>query len=348
MDRRKFIGSALAAGALAGVGSPQIFSQTKGSNLSMIKPKALKKGDTIGIIAPGTAVTDPADLAKAKETLDYFGFKMFEPDSASDSIGYKTQSVDAKVRGLHQLFESNEVDGIMCLRGGYGSGRILDSLDYELIRNHPKAFIGYSDITALHLAINRFAGLVTFHGPVLLSGFSAFTAKEFERVLMQKKAIGKLENNTTKSGIRVINKTRMISPGKANGELIGGNLSIICSLMGTPYEIDANDKILAIEDVGEEPYRMDRMLNQLRLAGKFDECKGIVLGQCSECGFGDSRVWDYSLNEVLDDFFKNLGKPVFYGFQFGHTYDQMTLPFGVKAEMDADNGTIAINEAAVK
>jgi muramoyltetrapeptide carboxypeptidase len=353
MDRRKFIGSTMAAGVLAGVGSPMLQSQTEQNVITeseeraMIKPKALEKGDTIGIIAPGTAVSDPKDFLKAKEVLEHYGFKAFVPDAAGEGIGYKTQSVEAKVKNLHQLFENKQVDGIMCLRGGYGSGRILDSLDYDLIRNNPKAFVGFSDITAMHLAINKYAGLVTFHGPVLLSGFSAFTAEQFQRVLMQKKPIGKLENNTHKSGIRVINKTRMISAGKTSGNLIGGNISLITSLMGTPYEIDTKGKILIMEDVGEEPYRMDRMLNQLRLAGKFDDCAGIVVGQCSDCGFGDSRVWDMSFNEVLDDFFKDLGKPVFYGFQFGHTYDQMTVPFGVEATMDADDGTITINEAAV-
>jgi muramoyltetrapeptide carboxypeptidase len=343
MDRRKFLGTAVAAGAIAATNSNLSFAQT---NQKMIKPKTLRKGDTIGVVAPGTAVTDPRDMLRAKEVLDHYGFKMHVPDEAFDDLGYKTQAVDTKVKTIHDLFLNKDVDGIMCIRGGYGSGRILDKLDYDLIKNNPKAFIGFSDITAMHNAINQNSNLITFHGPVLLSGFSAYTAKYFEKVLMSNKPAGTLENNTHKSGIREINKTMMISPGKASGQLTGGNLSLISSLMGTPYEIDVKGKILLIEDVGEEPYRMDRMLNQLRLAGKYEECSGIVVGQCSDCGFGDSRVWDLSLTEVLEDFFGKLGKPVFYGFQFGHTYDQITLPLGINAEMDADKGSITINESA--
>jgi muramoyltetrapeptide carboxypeptidase len=179
----------------------------------------------------------------------------------------------------------------------------------------------------------------------MLSAFTKFTIANFEEVIFKGTRPLKLTNPLADSAIRKLHPMRTVSRGKATGLLAGGNLSIICSLMGTPFEIDAVDKILFIEDVGEEPYRIDRMLNQLRLAGKFRDARGIVFGECVDCnsnGLNPSKVWDYSLGEVIDNYTAQLGKPVYYGLTFGHTSDQVTIPYGAPAEMNADEQTLTL------
>lgn len=347
MKRRSFLSAIAAASALPLLKPVTVSAFNKAE---YIHPKALKRGDTIGIIAPGTAVTDPDQLNKAIEALTFFGLNAKFGKNVLKGDGYKTRTVDERLDDLHTMFRDKEIAGVFCLRGGYGSGQLLDKIDYDLIKNNPKIFIGYSDITAMHLAINKISKLITFHGPVLLSGFSNYTAGYFSKALFNKNPIGKVVNPDSKSGIRLVHPTRTIKPGKASGKLIGGNLSLICSLMGTPYEIDTSNKILFIEDVGEEPFRIDRMLTQLRLAGKLNSASGIIFGECQGCnseGLNPSHVWDYSLGEVLDTILGNLNIPVFYGLAFGHTSDQVTLPLGVDAEMDAESGTLNVIEAGV-
>ena len=301
MKRRTFISTMALSSAFPFI--KPIFAQPKNTG-ELLLPKALKRGDTIGIIAPATAVTDPDQLAKATEALNYFGLNYKTGKNVLKGDGYKTRTAEERLNDLHTMFSDKIISGVFCLRGGYGSAQLLDRIDYDLIKNNPKVFIGYSDITAMHLAINKFSGLITFHGPVLLSGFSNYTADYFNKALFNTDPIGKIVNPELKSGIRLVHPTRTIKPGKATGKLIGGNLSIICSLMGTPYEIDTKNKILFIEDVGEEPYRIDRMLTQLRLAGKLQQASGIIFGECNDCnsdGLNPSHIWDYTLGEVLDN-----------------------------------------------
>lgn len=312
----------------------------------LLKPQALKKNDTIGIIAPGTAVSDPLDIEKAKEAIEYLGLKAKFAEHVLNGHGYKSRTIEERLEDLNSMFLDEEVRGIFCIRGGYGSGQLLDVIDYELIRSNPKIFVGYSDITALHLAINKKSGLVTFHGPVLLSGFSSFTMEQLKKALFNNEAIGLLSNPDDKKGERKKYPILTIRSGMAKGRLTGGNLSLITSLMGTPYEIDTKNSILFLEDVGEEPYRIDRMLTQLRLAGKLN-ANGIVFGLCAGCDSSGLRVWDYSLGEVLKNILGDLGIPVFYGLTIGHTFEQLTLPYGVMAEMDADRGILNILEPCV-
>jgi muramoyltetrapeptide carboxypeptidase len=322
----------------------------KESNNKIIKPKALKQGDTVGIIAPATAVTDPDDIQKAIQVLEYFGLKYKIGNSLKKNAGYKSRLADDRVYDLLDFFEDSEINGIFCIRGGYGSAQILDKIDYEIIKKNPKIFLGYSDITALHLAITQNTGLVTFHGPVLLSSFSSITLESFKKTLFSTEPIGTIFNPKILSGIRPMYPIRTIKEGSANGRLTGGNLSIICSLMGTPFEIDTKDKILFIEDVGEEPYRIDRMLTQLNLAGKLKQAKGIVFGKCAGCdfsGLNSSRIWDSALGEVLDYQLGNLNIPVFYGLLIGHTNEQFTLPYGIESEINSELGELNILEAGV-
>ncbi len=312
-----------------------------------LKPRALKPGDTIGVVAPGSAVNSPDDYLLAEELADYLELKIRYASNVRKGSGYKTRTIAERVDDLHEVFSDKSLSGVFCLRGGYGTGQLLDYIAYGIIKKNPKVFLGYSDITALHLAINKFTGLVTFHGPVMLSSFSELTADSLKKAIFSNKPIGKIANPLDRNPVRVKHPVRTINSGKAKGELTGGNLSLIISLMGTKYEINTKNKILFIEDVGEPPYRIDRMLTQLKTAGKLQKAAGVVFGKCEDCTPGSSAsTWDLSLGEVLDNIFRDIKIPVFYGLTFGHTADQFTLPLSVQAELDADEHTLNISESA--
>jgi muramoyltetrapeptide carboxypeptidase len=236
------------------------------------------------------------------------------------------------------------------VRGGYGSPHLLDRIDYDLIRRNPKIFFGYSDITAMHLAINKNSRLVTFHGPVLLSRFTEYTQKHFRQALFENRQLGKLTNPTESNGLRPEHSLRTIRAGTASGQMIGGNLSLICSTLGTAYEIETRGKILFLEDVGEEAHRIDRMLTQLRLSGKLDQAAGIIWGECQDCGPNDYRpssASSFTVGEVVNNILSELKVPVLSGLTIGHTDDQLTLPLGIQATLDATNGILEVKESGV-
>lgn len=348
MRRRNFlIGTSL---SLAFAFAKRSFSFNSENHNAIVKPKILNPGDTVGIIAPGTAVSDPESIYKVKEVISFLNLEYKFGKNLLKGTGYKTRTDEERLDDLHSMFSDDIIKAIFCIRGGYGSMRLLDKIDYSLINKNPKIFLGYSDITALHLALNKFANLVTFHGPVLLSSFSNWTLQYFKKALFDINPISKVEIDSSINNIRQTHPIWAITPGKARGKLIGGNLSIISDLMGTPYEIDTKDKILFIEDVDEEPFRIDRMLTQLRLTGKLDKSAGIIFGECAGCS-GDklqpSRIWDYSLGEVLNNILGDLKIPVIYGYPIGHTADQLTIPLGVEAIIDADNLSFEIIESGV-
>jgi muramoyltetrapeptide carboxypeptidase len=243
------------------------------------------------------------------------------------------------------MFARPEVEAIFCARGGYGTPRLLSLLDYDLIRENPKILLGYSDVTALHLAIQRQTGLVTFHGPMVESdpqvGFVDYNWLGVLRAIAAPSPLGLVENPPAGPALRVIRG------GRAQGPLVGGNLSLICATMGTPYEIDTRGKILFLEDVGEAPYRMDRMLNQLLLAGKLQAASGIVIGESVGCEQAPGDRPSLTLYEVLADLLSSLGKPVLYGLAIGHGFYKATLPLGVEAVLDATAGHLEVIEPAV-
>lgn len=312
-----------------------------------ILPKVLKAGDKVGIIAPATAVSDPDDIAKAQEIINALGMESVIAKSVYSGQGYKTRSIDERVNDFHNMVLDKSISAIFSIRGGYGSADLLDRLDYNLIKNNPKIFAGYSDITAMLIAINQRSGLITFHSPMMLGRFNEFTFNYFRKALLDKNPIGMLANPDITVGPRKMFPIRTIVSGVTDGIITGGNLSIICSLMGTPFEIDTKNKILLLEDVGEEPYRIDRMLNQLRLSGKLSSARGIIFGVCTNCD-KKSDIWDLSLGEVLDKYFKPLEIPSFSGFLFGHTDFQLTIPIGANAIMNADKGTLEIIESVLR
>jgi muramoyltetrapeptide carboxypeptidase len=316
----------------------------------MIRPKALQPGDVVGLITPATEVPDPDRLALAARTIDYFKLRMKKGRSVGRRFGTYRESVAARLDDLHTMFRDPEVKAIFCIRGGYASAHLLDSIDYDLIRRNPKIFIGYSDITAMHLAINRFARLITFHGPIVLSRFTDYTQQHFRKALFETAPIGMVTNPAESNQLRPAHALRTIRPGTATGQLIGGNLSLISTTLGTPYEIDTRGRILFLEDVEEQAYTVDRMLTQLRLAGKLSQAAGVIWGECQDCGpraYQPSLVIPFSVGEVVDNLLGDLKVPVLSGLTIGHTNDQLTLPLGVKATLDATAGTLEIKEAGV-
>jgi muramoyltetrapeptide carboxypeptidase len=347
LTRRGFLGSVGAVCTLS-VASSEIYAAKQPKEL--IRPKALRTGDTVGMITPATEVSDPDRLALAEKTLNYFGLRMKSGRNVGKRFGNHRESVQARLDDLHEMFRDREVKGVFAIRGGYGSPHLLDRIDYDLIRRNPKIFLGYSDITAMHLAINKNSRLVTFHGPILLSRFTDYTQQNFRKALFDTKPLGKLTNPADSSELRQTHSLRTVRAGRATGQLTGGNLSLICATLGTPYEIETRGKILFLEDVGEQAYSIDRMLTQLRLAGKLEQAAGVVWGECDDCGpsdFQPSTVLSFTVGEVVDNILGALKVPVLSGMTIGHTSDQLTLPLGVTATLDTTAGTLEIKESGV-
>lgn len=352
MDRRNFVKkSAVATAASFLAVNAAKAGQLQDTPQELIKPQALRKGDTIGLITPASAVSRLA-FEKAVENLEALNFKVVYSENMSVRKGFLAGTDQQRLQDLHRMFENPEVNGIVCARGGYGSGRLLPQINYDLIKANPKVLMGYSDITALLYGIHKMTGLVCFHGPVGASEYSDFTKKAMEQVLIKGRAGIRLSPPPSwdKQPNKAFKLISLVS-GQAQGQLVGGNLSLICSLMGTPYDLDFTNKIVFIEEIGESPYRVDRMLTQLLNSGKLDKAAGLALGVFKGC---ETRPDDpdfamsTGLEEVLKDRLGKLSMPVLYGLPIGHIDDNATLPFGVNAELNVERASLRILESAVK
>lgn len=310
--------------------------------IPQIKPKRLSPGDTIGVIAPASP-GDPELAMAGVKWLEERGFYVELGMSINQTLGYLSGPDALRAADINTMFASPAIDGIVCLRGGYGTMRLLDLLDYPIIRAHPKVFVGYSDITALHVSIGQRTGLVTFHGPMAASdmgqGLSDYTWDYFSRAVSVPEPLGPVINPPLSPSPVCIVK------GTAEGRLTGGNLSLITATLGTPYEIDTCGKILCLEEVGEAPYRIDRMLTHLLLAGKLQAAAGIVFDVCADCDI-EAKPPSFTVEEVLRDRLGGLKKPVLYHLHFGHTADKATLPMGVTAVLESQTGELRITETA--
>jgi len=315
----------------------------------MIQPPRLQPGDTIMFVAPAGDL-DETKMMVAKGRLESMGYtiKMRKDLFAAD--GYLAGSDKRRANELMQAFLDPEVDAIFPGTGGYGTMRIFDRLDFEKIRAHPKIVIGFSDITALHLALNRQAGLVTFHTPTPMWGFGTepgmtpFSLEYFGKALLANNEVRK--NGYTIEVPEDAPQPTTMGKGKASGRLAGGNLSMISALEGTPFAIDTRDAILLIEDVREAPYRIDRMLRQLQLAGKLDTLRGAVLGQFTRNydREEDQMTEDprFTVDGVLKQYFEPLGIPVLMNFPVGHHRYNTSLPLGAMVEVDAKDGVLRV------
>ena len=275
------------------------------------------------------------------------GLKVKSGKFAKSVNGFIAGTDKERLEDLHWAFEDKEIRAVWCLRGGYGATRYLPDIDYNLVRKNPKILIGYSDITALHTAIHQNTGLVTFHGSVATSTFSDYAKNHVVNTLMNPSAPYKVELspvNVAKEAPEF--KTRVIVKGKGRGKLIGGNLSLLTAMAGTPFALkNTKGKLLFIEDVGERPYRLDRMFVQLKQSVDLRELAGIALGVFTECDPPDNI--SQTVFDVVQDHLSNLGIPVIYGLSFGHIRDQFTLPVGIEVELDTGNATMTFLESGV-
>jgi muramoyltetrapeptide carboxypeptidase len=316
------------------------------SRRAPVKPKALAPGDTVGLVLPATAAATMDEIAFAKEQLEVIGLKVVLGKHVYDRWGYFAGRDRDRAADINAFFADDAIAGVVCYTGGWGSPRVLPYLDYDLIARKPKVLIGYSDITALVNAVHQRSGIVTFHGPVGGSTFEPYTLDNFRRVVMTASPAG-LQNAPSKKPNELIdrmNRVVKLAPGKGSGRLAGGNLTMIAAAMGTPYELDTTGKIVFLEDTHEEPYRIDRMLTQLALGGKFNGIAGFMWGRCTDC---EPKGNSFSIEEILRDRFASLGIPALSGLSFGHIEQKLTLPIGVMATIDGDAGTLTIDEAAV-
>lgn len=310
----------------------------------MLYGKRLQKGDTIGFVGPSGSIRTAGSLEKSVAIAEKLGFKVKLGESCGQVYGYLSGTDEVRARDVNAMFRDDEVDAIFCVKGGYGTMRMLDQLDYEAVKANPKVFLGYSDITAMHIAYLEKAGLVTFHGPMPAScwvdDMDEFSFQSLLQMMMEPQ-IGQMIRNPEGFEAHAVN------PGCAEGMLVGGNLSLIDGLIGTPYELDTRGRILFLEDIGEKTYRLDHMLTHLRLAGKFDDCAGIVLGTFVDCPV-EFPDFGFTLEEIVRDIVQPCGKPVFMGLQAGHCSPKMTLPLGVHCRMNADNCCIELLESPVR
>jgi muramoyltetrapeptide carboxypeptidase len=317
--------------------------------MKKIKPARLKKGDTIGIVAPASPLYNKSDLVRGIRTLEEWGFQVIVGEHVNARYEYLAGTDEQRAQDVNSMFKDDRVDAIFVTQGGYGSSRILRYIDFDAIKQNPKIFIGYSDITAIHLAIQKLTGLVSFHGPGM-AGFNPeeltkYRKNQLFKALLSNESIGEIELADKKKWINIINQ------GEARGEMVGGNLTLICSTLGTPYEIETEGKILFFEELDTEPWVMDHMLSHLLNAGKLQKAAGIVVGECKDCepykhnpGFPVT----FSLEDILEEYIKPLQIPAIYGLPLGHTKDLATIPLGVQGFLDATNGKLIIEECGTR
>lgn len=347
--RRAFI-KAMMTSAVATAFSANTFAAATNSNRHKIaKPRRLAAGNTVGLIAPGSNTWEDHEIHFAMDILRSFGFKVKPGNNLFQRYGYLAGQDKDRAADVNAMFSDKNVDAIICLRGGYGSPRILPYVDYSAIAANPKVFMGYSDVTAILNSIYAQTGLITFHGPIAKQSFTDYTVENFKKVLFSPKANIELATppvfEAMEGQAEKDNRLTVITAGKASGRLIGGNLSLMVKLVGSPYEPDYQGKILFLEDVEEAPYRVDGMLTHLRLAGRLNKLAAVVFGKCTECTA--SSPPSLSLEQVLKDRFGDLNIPVLSGVMIGHIEDMSTIPVGAMATLDTTTQRLVLNEAAV-
>ena len=314
----------------------------------LVRPPRLAPGHRISLIAPAGPLLERDDLTRAEELCRALGYEPVVGRNAYSRHGYCAGTDEERLADLNRALQDSSIDAIWCIRGGYGSLRLLDQVDYSALARRPKALIGFSDVTALLNAVTRLTGVVTFHGPVARAGMPPFSRTHFDRVLTSAAPAGRLGRITQATDLLVPQENRIVTltGGVAEGPLAGGNLTLLQCLIGTPYFPELAGTILFLEDVGEDLYRIDRMLAHLRLIGALRRLAGVVVGRFTEMkrSGGDGAL---GFDEVLTGYFGPLGIPVAYGFPVGHIEAQWTLPLGIRARLDADSGEVELLEPAV-
>ncbi|WP_291982418.1 LD-carboxypeptidase [Luteitalea sp.] len=347
--RREFLQQSLVAPAVtAGMVTQPVGLPRAPTGGAIRKPRRLTPGSVVGVVDPASATWDPVDVDIVVESLAALGLKAKLGAHLLDRRGYLAGRDEDRAADVMAMFTDPEVDAVHALRGGWGCARLLPLLDFEAIARHPKILLGYSDITALLLPVFARGGFVTFHGMNGASEWNRFNVDWFRRVLMQGEAV--TMTNPLQAGDQLVpteNRIRTITPGRARGRLLGGNLTVLTTIVGSGLLPDFTDAILFVEDVQEAPYRIDRMFMQLKLAGILDQVKGVIFGRCTKCTPGEGSYGSLTIGDVLDDYLKPLKVPAWEGAQIGHIDRQFIMPIGVPAEIDATTGTIRLLEPAV-
>lgn len=353
INRRQFFTLAAATTGLSVVSSfkkSAIAAANVPEPLSNLRPPRLQPGDTVGIISPASATFRPEEIDIVVEAMAGLGLESRLGNHVGDRYGYLGGQDGDRAADINDFFADSDIAALVPIRGGWGCSRVLPYLDYDLIRQNPKIIVGFSDITALLLGIYAQTQLITFHGPNGYTGWRTQQTDYFRRVLFGGEA---LTYENWPSGdddsrlMQVNNRIQTITPGVAQGKLIGGNLSVLSGIVGSPYVPDLTGAILFIEDVGETIYRIDRMMTHLKLAGLFDNLAGFVFGQCPNC-LPDQSYGSLTLDEVIRDHIQPLGIPAWTGAMIGHIETIVTLPIGGEVEIDASAGTIKMRSPAVQ
>lgn len=307
--------------------------------MPVIFPKHLKKGDLVGIIAPSSPISEKA-LKIGVHKIKEMGYRVKLGTNVFRENGYLAGTDKERLADFHEMILDSNVKAIFFARGGYGSARIAHSINYADVKNNPKIIWGYSDITYLHTAIRQKTGLVTFHGPMVESdmgtdNFNELSLSMFEQLLKPTKLIYS----------ESISPLKVLSAGKATGKLVGGNLSLLVSTIGTPFEIDTKNKILFIEDIGESPYEVDRMLNQLKMSNKLSEVTGIVIGDFAKTE--SKKGPTLTLDQVFNHYLNNELIPVMSGFKIGHCTPHFAIPLGTEATINTNNKTLIMSPGVI-
>lgn len=355
LQRRQFVQSLSLGGTLVGTGVAAATQSAPAASISTASPlpallaPRLQPGDTLGLFSPANATYEREPLQIATEAIQALGFKVKVAPHARSRYGHFAGTDAQRAGDVNALFADDTVAGLIAVTGGSGCNRIIDKLDYALIRRKPKFFGGFSDLTALVNGIQRQTGLVTFHCPVAGSEWNDFSVQHFKAMVMQAQAtlmrnpVGEKGDNLVQTQDRI----QTLRGGRARGRLIGGNLAVLSSLAGSAYMPDLRGNILFLEEINEYIYRVDRMLSTLRLCGALDQLAGVVIGKFTKCEPGDGSYGTLTLDEVFDDYFLPLNVPVYRGAMIGHIKRKFTIPVGAMAEMDADAGTLQLLGPAV-
>ena len=315
------------------------------NNFDILKPGILKKGDKIGVVSPASRPSDDTQYFKGVQYLEKLGYIVISGKNVLNQRGYLAGEDITRINDLNLMFADPDIKAVFCSRGGYGVPRILDQINYEAIKKNPKIFVGYSDVTALNLAIWAKTGLVTFSGPMVAvemgKGIHEYSESSLWQNLSNATGTKKFENPADE-------KLKIITPGKAEGRLIAGCLSVFVGLLGTPYIPDLAGAILVLEDIDEEPYRLDRYFAQLKLSGIFDNISGLIFGQFINCTPTDQSKPSLTIEEVIRDYVKNLNIPIIANFAYGHGEIKLTLPIGVQARLDTAEDGLTILEKVIE
>jgi muramoyltetrapeptide carboxypeptidase len=312
--------------------------------MAILKPPRLKKGDCIGLVSPASTIADTSRIERAVRYLEGLGYRTTVGMHATRRHGYLAGTDEERASDIHAMVEHRDVRAIFCIRGGYGAPRLLPLLRYRLIARNPKIFVGYSDITALHLAFWKHAGLVSIHGSMagvdMADPMDPFTEELFWRLLTSAKKVGPIAFPPP--------APEGLVPGKVSGRLLGGNLALVTALVGTRHQPRFDDTILYLEDIGEDPYRLDRMFTQLRGASILARCSGIMIGHFTDCVPRDPSAPTFTTDDVLREYVRGAQRPALWHVPFGHEPKNMPIPVGARARIDGAAGTVEFLESAVR